>query len=172
MSYDRSFTNFSNTLIVNNIENIISRAFDDAYISVLSIVEVLVKAKKSTLKELSSFVRVQMEQKSHTIDFSNNWDDYSDEELDYKAAKVLDTSVASSENCSENETDELFTNSGQNKPQFQGIRIFNEIPPSQMKSCFRIKIHEKEKYIHKQTACWLLTDSKTSLAADRIQRVQ
>ena len=114
-------------------------------LTVRGIVEVLVKAKKSTLKELSTFVRVQMQQKGHTIDFSNNWDDYSDKELDSKAEKILDTSVVSSESCSEDETDELFTNSSQNKSQFQGIRIFNEIPPSQMKSFFRIKIDEKEK---------------------------
>ena len=61
----------SNTLTVNSIENIIYRAFDDVYkiLSVLSIDEVLAKAEKSTLKELSTFVRVQIEQKVILLTF-------------------------------------------------------------------------------------------------------
>ena len=48
---------FSNPLTVNNIENIIYRAFDDAYtiLSVLGIDEVLAKAKKKYSKGIKYF---------------------------------------------------------------------------------------------------------------------
>ena len=48
---------------------------------------------------------------SHTIDFSSNWNEYSDEESDFEVENVLDLFVMSSECCFEDETPELFTNS-------------------------------------------------------------
>ena len=34
-----------------------------------------------------------------------------------------------------------------------------------------LRIDGKERFMHKQTACWLLTEDRTSLPADRLQRV-
>ncbi|CAF4729851.1 unnamed protein product [Rotaria sp. Silwood2] len=164
----------NNILTQNNIEKTIYRAYDDAYklLSVLGIDKILKKAHKSTLTELSTFVRVQIEQKSHTTDYSENWNGYSDDESDSEAENTIDQSDVSTESSSEDENDELMTNSSRKGSQFKRMRIFNDIPTSQTKSYFRLKIGENEKYVHKQTACWLLTDDRTTLSADRLQRVQ
>ncbi|CAM4966880.1 unnamed protein product [Rotaria socialis] len=164
----------NNILTQNNIEKTVYRADNDAYkmLAVLGIDKVLKKAHKSTLTELSTFVKIQTEQQSHTTDYSENWNGYSDDESDSEAENTIDQSDMSTESSSEDENDELMTNSSYKGSQFKGIRIFNGIPTSQTKSHFRLKIDKNEKYVHKQTACWLLTDDKTTLSADRLQRVQ
>ncbi|CAF3908791.1 unnamed protein product, partial [Adineta steineri] len=76
----------------DTIQNAIFRAFDDAYkmLSALDIDKTLKKSHKSTLNEISTFVRVQIERKSHTTDYSENWDEYSDEEFDSEQVNTSD----------------------------------------------------------------------------------
>ena len=54
---------------------------------------------------------------------------------------------------------------------FPGIRIFDSIDSSKSSSYFKVQIDGKEKFMHKQTACWLFTEEKTALSADRLRRV-
>ncbi|CAF1300836.1 unnamed protein product [Adineta steineri] len=164
----------SDNLTHDTIQNAIFRAFNDAYkmLSVLDIDKTLKKSHKSTLNEISTFVRVQIERKSHTTDYSENWDEYSDEESDSEQVNTSDDCYVSTESSSEDETEELLSNSNQKASEFKGIRIFNEISSSKVNSYFRIKHDGNKKYMHKQTACWLLTDNKPTLSADRLRRVQ
>ncbi|CAF2756191.1 unnamed protein product [Rotaria sp. Silwood2] len=164
----------SSILTHSTIEKTIFRAFNDAYnmLSVLGIDVTLKKTQKNTLSKGSTFVRTQIERKSHTTDYSDAGNYSSDDETDSILDKVLDISTTDTESSSENDSDELLTNSNSKRSQFQGIRIFNEIPSSQIDSYFQIKIDGNEKYMHKQTACWLFTDSKEKLSADRLQRVK
>ena len=48
-----------------------------------------------------------------------------------------------------NDTPQITANG---KLQFQGMRVFDTIPPSPAKSFFCIEIDSKKKYIHKQMA--------------------
>lgn len=164
----------TNIITHNTIEQTIFRAFDDAFdmLSVLGIDGTLKKAHKSTLNDVSKFVRVQIERKSHTIDYSENWNGYSDDESDSELENVLDEYDGNTESSSEDETEELLPNSSRKPSQFKGVRIFDEISTSKMNSYFRVKNNGNEKFMHKQTACWLLTDSKLTLSSDRCQRVQ
>jgi hypothetical protein len=164
----------TNIITQNTIEQTICRAFDDAFdmLSVLGIDETLKEAHRSTLNDVSTFVRVQIERKSHTTDYSENWNGYSDDESDSESENVLDEYDANTESSSEDETEELFPSSSRKASQFKGVRIFNEISTSKMNSYFRIKNDGNEKFMGKQTACWLLTDSKPTLSSDRCQRVQ
>jgi hypothetical protein len=52
--------------------------------------------------------------------------------------------------------------SANGKSQFHGMRVFDIISPSFSNSYFLIEIDGNKKYIHKQTACWLLTDGKAT----------
>jgi hypothetical protein len=61
--------------------------------------------------------------------------------------------------------------SASGKTHFHGMRVYDNIP-SQSKSYFCVEIDGKKNFLHKQTACWLLTDEKASLSADRVKRVQ
>ncbi|CAF3970643.1 unnamed protein product, partial [Rotaria sordida] len=40
---------------------------------------------------------------------------------------------------------------------FSGCRIYDKVNQQQINKCFRIRVGTSLKYIHKQTACWLLT---------------
>jgi len=54
------------------------------------------------------------------------------------------------------------------KINFTGTRISDSINPALKNSYFQVQINNKTKFIHKQTACWLLTDKASRLSADRL----
>ena len=54
---------------------------------------------------------------------------------------------------------------------FQGCRIYDKVSPQQINKYFRIHLESSLKYLHKQTACWILTESKQQLSSDRLVRV-
>ncbi|CAM2725179.1 unnamed protein product [Rotaria socialis] len=172
MSINNRLDVSNNILTQNTIEKTIHHAFDDAYkmLSVLCIDVILVREYLNALDELSTYVQVQIENTSHTTDFSENWNGYSDDELDSKD-DVHDQYDVISESSSEDEADEQTNNSGHKRSQFKGLRIFNEIPAAQSNSYFRINVDENEKYMHTQTASWLLTDNRPALSANQLQRV-
>ena len=58
------------------------------------------------------------------------------------------------------------------KSDFNGIRIVDHINPTLRHSYFKIKINGNIKYLHKQSACWLLSTNNTKLSSDRLSRVQ
>ena len=57
---------------------------------------------------------------------------------------------------------------------FERMRIYENINPDHTNSYFKVvrEGNSKEKYLHKQTACWLLTDKKYISSSDRRIRVQ
>ena len=67
--------------------------------------------------------------------------------------------------------EDLCSISASGKTQFHGIRVYDYIPSSLAKSYFCVEIDGKKKHIHKQAACWVLTDEKACLSTDRIRRV-
>ena len=54
---------------------------------------------------------------------------------------------------------------------FQGMRVFDSINPSLAQSYFVITIDNKKRYLHKQTAAWILSNEKCTLSSDRLKRV-
>ena len=58
------------------------------------------------------------------------------------------------------------------KKTFKGVRIDDLIDPAKARSFFVIQIDGDEKFIHKQADMWLLQGDKSSLSADRLQRVK
>ncbi|CAM4923863.1 unnamed protein product [Rotaria socialis] len=56
------------------------------------------------------------------------------------------------------------------KFEFNGIRVFDDIDPNLKQSYFKIKLNDKIKYLHKQSACWLLSNKITKLSSDRLSR--
>ena len=49
---------------------------------------------------------------------------------------------------------------------FKGCRVYDKINPQHMEKYFRIHINSSVRYIHKQTAWWLLTKSKNHISRD------
>ncbi|CAF3089756.1 unnamed protein product [Rotaria socialis] len=58
------------------------------------------------------------------------------------------------------------------KETFQRMKIFDKIDPTKKNNYFHITINNKPKYLRKQTAARLLTNSKNCLSSDRLTRVQ
>ncbi|CAF1110900.1 unnamed protein product [Didymodactylos carnosus] len=57
------------------------------------------------------------------------------------------------------------------KQNFIGIKVFDTVESHMQHSYFKVTINHDTKYIHKQTACWLLTGEKSKLSNDRLLRV-
>jgi hypothetical protein len=55
---------------------------------------------------------------------------------------------------------------------FRGCRIYDKVSATNAFKFFRIRVGNSIKYVHKQTACWLLTDGKNRLSSDRLVRVR
>ena len=55
---------------------------------------------------------------------------------------------------------------------FQGCRVYDKVSATEAFKFFRIRVGNSIKYVHKQTACWLLTDGKNRLSSDRLMRVR
>lgn len=54
----------------------------------------------------------------------------------------------------------------------QGVRIFYSIDEDHSESFFCVKINNKDKFMHKQSATWYLSKDKIKLSADRLKRIQ
>ena len=54
---------------------------------------------------------------------------------------------------------------------FRGMRIYDNIKSSHAQSYFKVIVNGRTKFLHKQTACWLLMHDKSSLSSGRSRRV-
>ncbi|CAF4001827.1 unnamed protein product [Rotaria sp. Silwood1] len=104
----------------------------------------------------------------------NNEEFELDEENDDNDAKnneqdqLNDEVLVDFENDDENGNEEILNST---KSDFNGIKIVDDINSMLKQSYFKIKINEKIKYLHKQSACWLLSNKITKLSSDRLSRV-
>ncbi|CAF3392878.1 unnamed protein product [Rotaria sp. Silwood2] len=158
----------------DTIENIIHRSFNDAYnvLSQLEMNTVLQRKKKTTIFEVSSFTRSQFEKKSKIVSYDEYEIYSSDDESNDEPDADVNLSLKDDEENSSEDEDNLSSISASGKCQFRGMRVTDTIPPSLSKSYFCVEIDKKKKFMHKQTACWLLTDNKAALSSDRLIRVQ
>ena len=142
-----------------NIEKAIHVAFDHAYtlLSALDVQVVLKKNNKTTLHQVSSFVRSQFKRK--TIKSTSDDSQYdSSEDGSIDRSNSVDGSLT--ESSEENSIGEDISScDGNNKSNFHGMRVFDNISTALSNSYFTIAIDGRSKYVHKQTAYWLLTDS-------------
>lgn len=53
---------------------------------------------------------------------------------------------------------------------FQGVRVFDNVKQEREHTYFKMNINNQTKFLHKQTATWLLEKDKKSLSADRVSR--
>ena len=110
----------------------------------------------------------------------NSSDEDSDEENLYNTSSISDElnneDQFSSNNTDDEEEDEenvVATDVAHTEQKkFNGSRIYDKINTQQSKKYLRIRIGSSYKFIHKQTACWLLTTDKQRLSSDRLIRVR
>ncbi|CAF1581284.1 unnamed protein product [Rotaria magnacalcarata] len=89
--------------------------------------------------------------------------------FDYSIETVDDEEMKN--NLFDDQDDENNYNMMTVKSNFSGIKIYDHIEPCRRDAYFRIKINNSQKYVQKQSACWLLTDNSMRLSNDRLSRV-
>ncbi|CAF1470116.1 unnamed protein product [Rotaria sp. Silwood1] len=113
---------------------------------------------------------------AHTLAAAADDDDNNnDNDDDITTAADLNINDAFSSNDDyddEDEQDDTRNLINTTKEEFSGMKVFNMVQPHIEHSYFKATINDDIKYIHKRTACWLLTDEKSKMSNDRLLRVQ
>ncbi|CAF3917309.1 unnamed protein product [Rotaria magnacalcarata] len=128
-----------------------------------------------TLDELSRITRLQLQKlqiadysipSENETDLSSDSDDgiEDEEENTFEDESDDDDSIRDDEDLSNN----VLNVSGMT---YQGMRVFDSINPNLAKPYFVLNINGTKKYLHKQTAIWLLSNDKPTLPSDRLKRV-
>lgn len=164
----------SNSLSSGDIEQIVRHAFADARELIASLnVSIFNKAVNSiTMDEVSIFVKNHLEKTTQINDssqaVSSDSDSESDDEQNSYDAEY-DSMSSVSDNNEEIADSECLSNVS--NCSFRGMRIYDSIKPSLAQSYFKVIVNGQNKYLHKQTACWLLMHAKSLLSSDRLKRV-
>ncbi|CAF4628340.1 unnamed protein product [Rotaria socialis] len=167
-----------------DVENIISDAYSEALelIKRLEISRLLQEHDVLGLNSLSKYVFTQLSSRSKMFDYSTQIiNDDDDNEFDLEDEEEEEEEEDDDDNSdiiNQLNNDVIFDEDDDNnctmttiKSNFNGMKIFDEIETGRRDSYFKLKINDKYKYIHKQSACWLLTDKNTRLSNDRLSRV-
>ena|SRR5437868_2398907 len=101
-----------------------------------------------------------MGSESDDCEYENN----DDEDNDYNNSTDEDQDAAS-------DNDENAEPVQSIKTIFSGTRVKDKINPDLANSYFKVKVNDTTKFLHKQSAVWLLTDKNDRLSTDRLSRV-
>jgi hypothetical protein len=159
-----------------DVKQVVFSAYNEALemISGTRILHGLEKFGISDLEELSQFIfddsRKSSTVRHHFPETGNDTDDDFESDEDGGAIREAPDQIIDGISSFDDEetgsgTDEESWTSA--KSDFAGIRIADNINPMLKQSYFKIKINEKNKYLHKQSACSLLSSKTTKLSSDR-----
>lgn len=164
-----------------DVEQIISNSYDQALqiVQHSEMLDTLNQHDLIDLKDLSAFVFDNLNKTSKMFSYStqmtnDNTEEFDlDEENDDEDLQNDEQSQLNDEDVLDFENDDIFDGDmlTSTKSDFNGIRILDSINPMLKQSYFKIKLNEKIKYLHKQSACWLLSNNITRLSSDRLSRV-
>ncbi|CAF3173545.1 unnamed protein product [Rotaria socialis] len=167
-----------------DIENIISEAYNEAVklVEHLKVSKLLQHNDIFDFNSLSTYVFRQLKSTSKMFDYSteiiddhdNEFDlEDEDEEVENENSDVmdqLDDNEQLNDDLTDDQVDDYYKIMTR-KTDIIGMKIFDEIETCRRDSYFKLKINDNYKYIHKQSACWLLTDKNLRLSNDRLSRV-
>ena len=169
-----------------NIEQVIKQAYHTAVdmIKPMEISNLLIKYDMFDLDQSSSYIFNHMNRTNRIFDDSgvlirdeddNNEEDDDDNVLESEEDESFDES---SDNESDRhsiplheDTDSDTEKISSSRTSYSGIRLTDNVSLGSQSSYFKVKINGKTKYLHKQSASWLLTDQHNSLSAERLVRV-
>jgi hypothetical protein len=170
------------TLNMEMIEKIVSKAFTDVteLLTRFQINEILDTKNITSSSQLNNYIRNVLKNGISTIDHCDLYDEtdeMSDSEGELDSMSDSESASGGEEQQSEDErydTESSLsteTSSGSQGVAFSGMRVFDTIRSELAKSYFKVEINGQKKFIHKQTACWLLTENKPVSSNDRLSRV-
>ena len=157
----------------SELERIVKRSFNDALeiVAPLGINILDNNGNLATLNEVSMIVKIHLE-KTSMINSSNQQpvsDSSSESDDELSSFELQDTESSSNSDDNQDSNPECLSNVSNYT--FRGMRVYDGIKPSHTKSYFKVKINGQTKFLHKQTACWLLMHEKLTLSSDRLRRV-
>lgn len=170
-----------------DVEQIITEAYDEVIdmLSGLEMLNLLNDKNILGLKPLSEYVFKQLNSNSKMYDYASQLshmddgefeiDDDDEDDDDNRTTADLNSNDGFSSNDDyddEDEQDDTINLINTTKEDFSGMKVFSTVQPHIEHSYFKATINDNIKYIHKQTACWLLTGEKSKMSTDRLLRVQ
>jgi hypothetical protein len=167
-----------------DIEQIITEAYHEAIdmLDGLEILNVLKNKHVLGLKLLSEYVFKQLNSNSKMYDYSSQLSNMDDEEFEIADDDDDDNDEATTDlNMDDDNNDDYSDEDEQDdapnlidtrKEDFVGMKVLNTVQSHIEHSYFKVTINDDSKYMHKQTACWLLTGEKSKISSDRLLRVQ
>ena len=169
---------------VSDIEQIISEAYYQAMDMVKhsTLLNELIQCNINSFDDLSKFTFDEMNRRSRMTNLSSQIsndlteesesdedDDDDDDSIgDHKLDQTTDEDPFDSQNDDSSDNEAVLTST---KSNFDGIKIRDRINPALEHSYFKIKLNDKVKYLHKQSACWLLSNNITKLFSNRLSRI-
>ena len=158
---------------VAEIEETIIRAFENAseYLEQVGIMSFLRKTGLADITRLNDRARVLLAGKGILDNFSQE-DNYDSDDETFNTDQTHDSATDS-----ESEGDEACSILRQHddpdslQPTFHAMRVSDTVPAHLLPSYFKVRINENDKFIHKSSACWALTENNQKLSADRTRRV-
>ena len=166
--------NLSNTKIPSktDIENTVHKAYEYVvqFLSPLKIKHFVRDGQIITLKDLSDIVSRQLDVFWSTK-IEVNEDSFNDSNINTNCIPLNDLNGYDSDDRmeSDEDSDTIHVN---NISGVQGIRVFDKVKPEREHTYFKVNINNQTKFLHKQTATWLVQKEKNSLSADRLSRVR
>ncbi|CAF1930830.1 unnamed protein product [Rotaria magnacalcarata] len=167
----KKFKSFTSTiqdtsfLNIKMIETVVSRAFNDAtnLLFGFGITKSINEEKLRSMNEFNDYIKQLLKTKMNSMDFSDllqETDEISNSKYDIDKEESETTETYSKKSFDDVQTETL-----------TGVRVFDTVQPEFIKSYFEIEIAGRKKFIHKQTACWLLTEQRSILSNDRLVRM-
>ncbi|CAF4647479.1 unnamed protein product, partial [Didymodactylos carnosus] len=158
-----------------DIEQVISESYEASVelIENLGITALLKKQQIYKLEKLSKFIFNELNSKSKvydnltgTIHDDNDMSSESDDcEYENNDDENNDNNISTDgDEDAASDNDENVERLQSIKTMFSGTRIKDKINPDLANSYFKVKINDTMKFLHKQSAVWLLTDKNDRLS--------
>ena len=173
-----------------DIEQVITDAYHEAIdmLDGLEILNLLKDKRVLGLNLLSEYVFKQLNSNSKMHDYSSQLTNIDDEEFELADDDEDDNDETTTDlNMDDDNSDDFPSNDDYSdedeqdddpnlidtrKEDFVGMKVLNTVQSHIEHSYFKVKINDDTKYMHKQTACWLLTGEQSKISNDRLLRVQ
>lgn len=133
------------------------------------------------MKDMNDFVRSYLGKWSEVRNKSTKekqvWEEEEEEYEEEEEAEGHDDFGSDGESEGEEEEDDDAKGGvptvASNYSTFEGVRIYDQPNKNNPNSYFKVNIEKKGvQYMHKQSACWLLSDKNGTLSSDRLKRVR
>ena len=161
----------STSYTVDDVQRTVQRAFNDAceLLAPLDLAILNNHRNAMTIDEVSVFIKSHLE-KTAMVKHPRHQKDHSDSSIE----SDIDSGSGQEESDSGSDQEESDSEYSSNVDgcQFRGMRVYDNVKPTVAQSYFQLTINGIPKFLHKQTACWMLTHEKSPLSSDRLHRVR